>query len=184
MAKSGEVRSRRAYFDTRHGQLHVRTAFPGTGGFDEHTTLFCIHPAGPSQTSRFFAAFLPLMAADRSLYAPDRPGHGESDGTAASPQAHAEAMADLATDLRLRKIDLLGVEDGAGVALMLARAQPDRVRRVVIAAANPQGLGASATQPCLTLRLGAGGAAEFPLDAFSSDPAGLARAVSAFLNLR
>jgi Tol biopolymer transport system component len=29
------VRTRRAYFDCRFGQLHVRTAFPTTGGFDE-----------------------------------------------------------------------------------------------------------------------------------------------------
>ena len=33
------VRTRRAYFDCRFGQLHVRTAFPATGGFDEQVTL-------------------------------------------------------------------------------------------------------------------------------------------------
>ena len=32
------VRTRRAYFDFRFGQLHVRTAFPTTGGFDEQVT--------------------------------------------------------------------------------------------------------------------------------------------------
>jgi len=30
----GAVRTRRAYFDLKFGQLHVRTAFPATGGFD------------------------------------------------------------------------------------------------------------------------------------------------------
>ena len=33
------VRTRRAYFDCKFGQLHVRTAFPATGGFDEGVTL-------------------------------------------------------------------------------------------------------------------------------------------------
>ena len=39
------VRTRRAYFDCKFGQLHVRTAFPATGGFDEQVTLFCLHPS-------------------------------------------------------------------------------------------------------------------------------------------
>jgi pimeloyl-ACP methyl ester carboxylesterase len=183
MSKHIEVRSRRAYFDTRLGQLHVRTAFPGTGGFDEHTTVFCIHAAGAGASSRAFVGLLPLLAADRSVYAPDRPGHGESDGEAGSDVAtHAAAMADLAADLRLRKIDVLGVGDGAAVALALAADKPDLVRRVVLIAA-PAG-GAPAAQPTLNLRLGAAGSAEFPADALTSQPAALAKAISAFLNQR
>jgi pimeloyl-ACP methyl ester carboxylesterase len=179
--KQIEVRSRRAYFDTRLGQLHVRTAFPGTGGFDEHTTLICVHPAGSS--SRVFAAFLPLMAADRSVYAPDRPGHGESDGSPNGDTAmHAEALADLAADLRLRKIDVLGVQDGAAVALALAAAKPDLVRRLVLV--GPQGERAAAPQPTLNLRLGAAGSAEFPVDVLDAQPTALAKAVGAFLNQR
>src|ERR1700761_5563430 len=63
------VRTRRAYFDCRFGQLHVRTAFPTTGGFDEGVTLLCLHSREGS--SRSFARFLPEIAADRSVYAPD-----------------------------------------------------------------------------------------------------------------
>src|ERR1700744_2743508 len=71
------VRTRRAYFDCKFGQLHVRTAFPATGGFDEGVTLICLHHN--EDTSRTFARFLPEIADDRSVYAPDLPGCGESD---------------------------------------------------------------------------------------------------------
>ncbi len=67
MAKSSKlsplpitVRTRRAYFDCKFGQLHVRTAFPTTGGFDEQVTLFCLHPAEAS--SRLFIRLLPELA--------------------------------------------------------------------------------------------------------------------------
>src|SRR5579862_2310564 len=100
------VRTRRAYFDCKFGQLHVRTAFPTTGGFDEQVTLICLHPEQGS--SRIFARLLPQIADVRSVYAPDLPGCGESDPSPASSVADAaSAIADLANDLRLRQIDLL-----------------------------------------------------------------------------
>ncbi len=73
-----EPRLRRAYFDCRYGQLHMRYAIPGGGGFDEATTLLCI-PGAPG-TGRFFAPLLLPLGRDRSVYAPDLPGCGESDG--------------------------------------------------------------------------------------------------------
>lgn len=185
MSKTPEVRARRAYFDTRFGQLHVRTAFPGTGGFDEHTTLVCIHalrPIAGAASSRVFAPLLGLIAADRSVYAPDRPGCGESDGSAEGECAatHAQAMSDLAADLRLRKIDLLGLEDGCEVAVQLAIAHPDLVRRVVFLASTSSASSARAspvTQPTLVLR-------PDPPDMLMSNPAAIAKAAEPFLNQR
>ncbi len=133
------VRTRRAYFDCRFGQLHVRTAFPTTGGFDEGVTLFCVHPS--TDSSRIFHRFLPEIAHDRSVYAPDLPGSGESDATAAAgPLSYvdaAAALADLARDLRLRQIDVLGFRSGAGVAVELAATLPALVRRLVLIAVPP-----------------------------------------------
>ena len=183
MSKTPEVRARRAYFDTRFGQLHVRTAFPGTGGFDEHMTLVCIHalrPTAGAASSRIFAPLLGLIAADRSVYAPDRPGCGESDGSAEGECAiaHAQAMSDLAADLRLRKIDLLGLEDGCEVAVELALSHPELVRRVVLVAANATaGRASQANQPALVLRLE-------PPDVLMSNPAAIATATGPFLNQR
>jgi len=113
------VRTRRAYFDCRFGQLHVRTAFPTTGGFDEEVPLICLHEGAGS--SRTFAPLLALIAINRSVYAPDLPGCGESDPAPSSAlEAAALAVADLAADLRLRQIDVLGLRSGAGAALQLA----------------------------------------------------------------
>jgi pimeloyl-ACP methyl ester carboxylesterase len=126
------VRTRRAYFDCKFGQLHVRTAFPTTGGFDEQVTLFCLHAAEAS--SRAFTRLLPELADVRSVYAPDLPGRGESDASPTGSIAEAAtAISDLADDLRLRQIDLLGVQFGAAVALELAVLRPELVRRLVLA---------------------------------------------------
>ena len=145
------VRTRRAYFDCRFGQLHVRTAFPATGGFDEQVTLFCLH--ADQSSSRAFIRFLPEIADVRSVYAPDLPGLGESDPSPTSSFAEAAgAVSDLADDLRLRQIDLLGIHGGARAALDLAAARPALVRRLVLA-----GLAAAAgipavKQPILIMR--------------------------------
>ncbi len=142
--------TRRAYFDCRFGQLHVRTAFPSSGGFDEQVTLFCLHPSEGS--SRRFDRLLPEMAQDRSVYAPDLPGFGESDPAPSFASAEAaRAISDLATDLRLRRIDVLGVGFGAAVALELAAARPDLVRRLVLAAVPPMDHKPAAAQEALVV---------------------------------
>ena len=166
------VRTRRAYFDCKFGQLHVRTAFPTTGGFDEQATLFCLHPIEGS--SRTFSRFLTELAELRSVYAPDLPGYGESDSSPMRSIADAAtAISDLANDLRLRQIDLLGIQYGAEVALELASARPELVRRLVLAGV--------ATAERLNLvrqqRLMIDAAAA---DAFDVPPA-VARQISAFL---
>jgi pimeloyl-ACP methyl ester carboxylesterase len=145
------VRTRRAYFDCRFGQLHVRTAFPTTGGFDEQVTLFCLH--ADQSSSRAFTRFLPEIADVRSAYAPDLPGLGESDPSpTSSANEAAAAISDLADDLRLRQIDVLGVHSGARAALDLAAARPALVRRLVLAGAAGAGGIAAIRQPALIMR--------------------------------
>jgi pimeloyl-ACP methyl ester carboxylesterase len=191
------VRTRRAYFDCRFGQLHVRTAFPTTGGFDEGTTLLCLHPSNAS--SRIFNQFLPEIADDRSVYAPDLPGCGESDPapTSASGEA-AAAVADLAADLRLRQIDVLGFRFGAAVALELAAVKPDLVRRLILVAPPPMNALPAHKQESLVMRIkpGSGDAqwnqatwakarfvdlAEYADDLFEAAPKVLSRQVREFL---
>jgi pimeloyl-ACP methyl ester carboxylesterase len=195
------VRTRRAYFDCRFGQLHVRTAFPTTGGFDEGTTLLCLHPQDAS--SRTFDRFLPEIADDRSVYAPDLPGHGESD---AAPHGDfteaAAAVADLATDLRLRQIDVLGFRFGAGVALALAAAKPELVRRLVLVAAPPMDDLPVLKQDSLVMRIKLGASddaqwtqgmlpkarfidlAEYAVDLFDAAPKTLSKRIAEFLQAK
>ena len=148
------VRTRRAYFDCQFGQLHVRTAFPTTGGFDEGVTLVCLHAREGS--SRIFDRLLPEIAAARSVYAPDLPGFGESDAAPTSNHSDAaKAVSDLSNDLRLRQIDLLGVRFGAAVALELAASRPELVRRVILVGSPPLDRIPAVKQPCLVVKTAA-----------------------------
>jgi pimeloyl-ACP methyl ester carboxylesterase len=149
------VNLRRMYVDCRYGQLHLRSAFPSNGGFDELTTLICLGP-GPA-TSRLFVGFLGCMGPDRSVYAPDLPGFGESDPPPAKPSAadHAAAIVDFIDHMRFRRVDLLGYEGGASIATALAAARPQKVSRVVLVAPPAQELPGDARalqQPVLVLR--------------------------------
>jgi pimeloyl-ACP methyl ester carboxylesterase len=166
------VRTRRAYFDCRFGQLHVRTAFPTTGGFDEQVTLFCLH-AGQS-SSRAFARFLPEIGDVRSVYAPDLPGLGESDPSTSSSVAEAAgAISDLANDLRLRQIDIFGLHTGALVAMELAALRPELVRKLVLA-----GLSGEARLPALQKALVI---TDYTSDMLDAAATTLAQQVGAFL---
>ena len=168
------VRTRRAYFDCRFGQLHVRTAFPSTGGFDEQVTLFCLHPKDGS--SRLFDRLLSALADERSVYAPDLPGYGESDSSAArSTGDAAAAVADLANDLRLRRIDVLGVDYGAEAAVALSGLRPELVRRLVLAGPSVERLAAVKQQRLILNGADHGDAA------FEAAPHALVRQINSFL---
>jgi hypothetical protein len=140
LAPRPAVNERRAYFESYCGQLHVRTAFPSTGGFDERTPLLCLHDL--AATSASFAGLISAMATDRSIYAIDLPGHGESDAPpkAVDVAAYAEAVADLIGGLRLREVNVLGQGFGAAVAVELAALKDAVVRSVVLVDA-PTGAG-------------------------------------------
>jgi pimeloyl-ACP methyl ester carboxylesterase len=130
--QTSEPRVRRGYFESRYGQLHVHNAIPPGGGFEEATGLLCLH--GTGQTGRVFQRFLPLIGRDRSVYAPDIPGSGESDGpsTRISVVDAAAALGDFLDSMRFRQIDVLGYQSGSLVAAELALARPQQVRRVVL----------------------------------------------------
>jgi pimeloyl-ACP methyl ester carboxylesterase len=125
-------RVRRGYFESRYGQMHVHNAIPPGGGFDEGISLLCLHA-----TPRSGGSLLPLlevMGMDRSVYAPDLPGFGNSDPPPGRPGIadYASAVGDFCTSMRFRQIDVLGYQTGALVAAELALALPTVVRRVVL----------------------------------------------------
>lgn len=126
------ARIRKAYFECRYGQLHVTTAFPVGGGFDEHAPLLCIHRCALS--SRAFRPFMEEIGRDRSVYAPDLPGCGESDPPQQQPsiEGYAAALADFLDHMRLRQFDVAGHHTGSLIAAELAIARPDVVRRLML----------------------------------------------------
>jgi pimeloyl-ACP methyl ester carboxylesterase len=143
-------RLRRAYFESRYGQLHVHNAIPAGGGFDELTTLICVH--GTGQTGRAFAAVLAGLGGERSIYAPDLPGSGESDPAAGADatQAGLHAITDFLDSMRIRQVDVIALGDGAAIVRKLAAERPTQVRRVVLLA-ETGAKGPSVAQPSLSL---------------------------------
>jgi pimeloyl-ACP methyl ester carboxylesterase len=77
---------------------------------------------------------LALAGRDRSVYAPDVPGFGESDPPTSRPLIpdYAAAIGDFLESMRFRQIDVLGYQTGALLAAELAIARPKQVRRVVM----------------------------------------------------
>jgi pimeloyl-ACP methyl ester carboxylesterase len=168
------ARLRRTYFDTRHGQLHVHQAIPPGGGFDEAVAVLCI-PGTPGR-GRFFQALLAPLGADRSIYAPDLPGCGESDGAPGPAGAEPGALAciDMLDSLRQRQVDVITQADGAEVALALVALRPGSLVRRLVFSAAPQAAVATARISGLEFR-------ELPL-AVAADEAITAAAVASQLD--
>jgi pimeloyl-ACP methyl ester carboxylesterase len=131
---------RRSYFDCRYGQLHVHHAIPASGGFDEATPLLCL-PGAPG-SGRFFLPRLAALGGDRSIYAPDLPGCGESDPPppGAGARELAAALGDFLDSMRLRRVDLLAHGTGVAVAEALLELRDATIGRVVISGAESSGI--------------------------------------------
>jgi pimeloyl-ACP methyl ester carboxylesterase len=127
-----EPRVRRGYFECRFGQLHVHNAMPRGGGFEEGTPLVCLHDFGAS--GRVFTRFLTLAGQERSVYAPDLPGFGESDAPTSRPSIadYAGALGDFLDSMRLRQVSVLGLRTGTLPAIELALSRAAHVQRLIL----------------------------------------------------
>jgi pimeloyl-ACP methyl ester carboxylesterase len=127
-------RVRRGYFECRYGQLHVHNAMPPGGGFEEGTPLLCVHDLDLGGSGRVFTRLLAAAGQNRSVYAPDIPGFGESDPPPSRPALadYAAALGDFLDNMRLRHVALLGLRMGALLAAELALARPQQIGRVVM----------------------------------------------------
>lgn len=127
-----QPRLRRAYYDCRYGQLHLHNAIPPGGGFDELTSVICLHGAGES--GQVFLPLLPELGARRSVYAFDLPGVGGSDAAPGVPftEAAVHAACDFLDNMRIRTVDVLARGAAAAAALQLLGQRGNAVRRVVL----------------------------------------------------
>jgi len=128
-----QPRVRRGYFEYRFGQLHVHNTMPPGGGFEEGTPLVCLHDF--SGSGRVFTQLLTALGQERSVYAPDLPGFGESDPPPSPRPAiadYAGALGDFLDSMRLRQVALLGLRMGALPAIELALTRAAQVNRLIL----------------------------------------------------
>ncbi|MDE1150861.1 MAG: alpha/beta hydrolase [Azospirillaceae bacterium] len=128
---------KRAYADSRHGQLHYRVVQP-TDPVAGLPPLLCLHQT-PSHSGDWLPV-MPDLGARRVVVAADTPGYGMSDPPPAPTTIEdlADIMGTLMTDLAADGVvpagpfDVMGFHTGSLVATQLARSLPDRVRRAVV----------------------------------------------------
>lgn len=127
-----QPRLRRAYYDCRYGQLHLHNAIPPGGGFDELTSVLCLH--GEGEDGRVFLPAMPALGAQRSVYALDLPGVGGTDAAPGVPPADAavHVACDFLDSMRIRVVDVLARGRAAAAALRLLELRGSALRRVVL----------------------------------------------------
>lgn len=127
---AGSVVVRRGFFDGPTGQLHFRRAAPlkAAGNL---TPVVLLHQSPLS--GRMFSELLPVLAADRVVYAPDTPGYGESATPAKPPsvEEYGAALQAFIADLK-EPVDLVGYHTGALLAAHVAARYPASVRRLIL----------------------------------------------------
>jgi pimeloyl-ACP methyl ester carboxylesterase len=125
------TRIRRGFVDVGAGQVHYRYAGSSQAG---SVPLAMIH-ASPGSSKQLEGLLRELAAKPMRVVAPDTQGNGDST-PAAEPVPDLVDLAKAAfaaLDQILRgPFDLYGMHTGASIAMEIAIAHPDRVRRLVI----------------------------------------------------
>ena len=119
--------------------MDIQLYFTKTG---RGSPLLLLH--GNGEDSTYFAHQIPIFARTFTVYAIDTRGHGKSPkGTAPFTLSQfADDLADFMEMHGLEQADILGFSDGGNIALIFALRYPERVRRLVLNAANlfPEGM--------------------------------------------
>ncbi len=123
---------RKGYADGQFGQVHYRVA----GIQTDRTPLLLLHPSPLS--GLVWDRFMPAMAEDRLVVAPDTPGFGESAPPQSEPEIedYAAAMVAFAAQMNLSKVDVMGYHTGSLTAVELAARHPDLVDKIVMISAT------------------------------------------------
>lgn len=119
----------RGFADIGDRQIHYRRAGPAG-----ERPLVAIHQS-PGSSKQLEGVMAELAALGRDVIAPDTPGNGDSEPLAL-PQPEIGDLAAAAftaiDQLAPGQFDLYGSHTGASIAMEIAIAHPDRVRRIVI----------------------------------------------------
>lgn len=122
-ARRGETRG---YVNLPHGQVHLRRFGDGGG----RPVLLLHECPGSSSGLRDLAA---ALGTDRTVYAPDLPGIGESDPLPTPDVAsYAAALSQLLDALGLTQVDVVAEFTAAPIAIELARSAANRVHALCL----------------------------------------------------
>lgn len=119
---------RRGFVDVAEGQVAYRRAGTAAG-----VTLVMLH-ASPG-SSKMLEPLVDALGARRTVVAPDTLGNGDSSPPAQSVPTifdFADATLRAIDALGLDRVDLYGTHTGASIAMEIAIAHPERVRRLVL----------------------------------------------------
>jgi pimeloyl-ACP methyl ester carboxylesterase len=123
------VTVRRGFVDLEAGQVHYRHAGPAGG-----RPMVLIHQS-PGSSKQLEPLLQALAAGGRRCIAPDTAGNGDSDPLPLDQPGIGD-LADRALAaldaLAPGRFDLYGSHTGASIAMEIAIARPDRVRRLII----------------------------------------------------
>ena len=127
------IHLRKMYVDSRFGQLHLHTAFPSSGGFDELTPLLCAAP--PSQTGPRVpaAAEGPRPGPQRVCARPAGRGRiGRARSRARRWPTRPQRSSTSSTRCASSRSMSSATRAGTLAAIEFALARPEQVRRVLL----------------------------------------------------
>jgi pimeloyl-ACP methyl ester carboxylesterase len=105
-----------------------------TGGYSDQEPVVMIHGLGPNAGLEWRGVMAPVAAGHYKAVAPNLLGFASSDHKQVpyTIAYEAAAVSDLIDNLKLDKVDLVGHDLGADVALYYAVDHPDKVERLIL----------------------------------------------------
>jgi pimeloyl-ACP methyl ester carboxylesterase len=112
-----------------------------TGGFANQEPIVLVHGLGPNAALVWRSVMSPIAAGHYKVVAPNLMGFAESDHKQEnySIAYQAKALGQLIERLELTRVNLVGQDLGADVALYYAVTHPENVERLVLVAGGLQG---------------------------------------------
>jgi pimeloyl-ACP methyl ester carboxylesterase len=122
---------RRAFTDSRWGQLHYRVIRPAEDD-QKHRPLICFH-ASP-RSGRAYVNLMEAIGNDRIVMAPDTPGFGESEPPPEPVEISdfADVMVEFIMKQGFESVDLFGFHTGSEVATEVWHKMPKTVAHIVM----------------------------------------------------
>lgn len=118
------------WLDLSSGRMFLRSN-RGPAAGNSGTPLVFVH--GLVVTGRYMTPVAGRLAGSRSVYVPDLPGYGKSEGPreVEGPRGLADRIAEMLDALNLERVDFLGNSYGCQVLTEFAILHPARVRRMI-----------------------------------------------------